>query len=105
VLPTAPGRNLGTDGALGGDRGGSGCRNGGYAASGTPGIAGSDCIHDAGELRFWSVSWIYQDHFLQADLSGHFLAIRLTIKFIKHVPPESRRRRDLVAREVGYTYI
>jgi hypothetical protein len=30
-------------------------------------IAGSDCIHDAGELRFWSVGWMYQEHFLQAD--------------------------------------
>jgi hypothetical protein len=51
-----------------GDSRDCGCRHGGYAASGAAGIAGSDCIHDAGELRFWSVGWMYQDHFLQADL-------------------------------------
>jgi hypothetical protein len=53
--------------AFGGDCSDCGCRHGGYAASGAAGIAGSDCIHDAGELRFWSVGWMYQDHFLQAD--------------------------------------
>jgi hypothetical protein len=53
--------------AFGGDSSDCGCRHGGYAASGAAGIAGSDCIHDAGELRFWSVDWMYQDHFLQAD--------------------------------------
>jgi len=55
--------------AFGGDCSDCGCRHGGYAASGAAGIAGSDCIHDAGELRFWSVGWMYQDHFLQADFS------------------------------------
>jgi hypothetical protein len=55
--------------AFGGDCSDCGCRHGGYAASGA-GIAGSDCIHDAGELRFWSVGWMYQDHFLQADSFG-----------------------------------
>jgi hypothetical protein len=54
---------------FGGDCSDCGCRHGGYAASGAAGIAGSDCIHDAGELRFWSVGWMYQDHFLQADLN------------------------------------
>jgi hypothetical protein len=55
--------------AFGGDCSDCGCRHGGYAASGAAGIAGSDCIHDAGELRFWSVGWMYQDHFLQAEKS------------------------------------
>jgi hypothetical protein len=55
--------------AFGGDSSDCGSRHGGYAASGAAGIAGSDCIYDAGELRFWSVGWMYQDHFLQADLS------------------------------------
>jgi Transcription elongation factor, N-terminal len=33
------------------------------------GIAASDCIHDAGELKFRPVGRMYQDHFRQADLS------------------------------------
>ena len=50
-----------------GNIGGCGCRHGGYTACGAAGTAGSDCIHNAGELKFQPVGWIYQDHFLQAD--------------------------------------
>ena len=47
----------------------------------------------------------WADCFRQDDLLEPFLAIRLTIKFIEHVPPGARRRgRDLAVREVGYTY-
>jgi hypothetical protein len=54
--------------AFGGDCSDCGCRHGGYAASRAAGVAGSDCIHDAGEPRFWSVGRMYQDHFLQANI-------------------------------------
>jgi hypothetical protein len=64
--------------AFGGDCSDCGCRHGGYAASGAAGIAGSDCIHDAGELRFWSVGWMYQDHFLQADFTGRICRSQIT---------------------------
>ena len=54
-------------GAFRGNSGGCVCRHGEYTASGAAGIAGSDCIHDAGELKFPPVGWMYKNHFLQAD--------------------------------------
>jgi hypothetical protein len=69
--------------AFGGDCSDCGCRHGGYAASGAAGIAGSDCIHDARELRFWSVGWMYQDHFLQADISLCICQRRVICRFIR----------------------